>query len=146
MNNKQPFIQLPLFLLATGHLTTDLNQGALPVLLPFLKNAFQLTYAQVGYIVLIQNLTSSVIQPLFGYLTDKISLAWLIPAGVLLASLGMAVTGYAPSYAVLLLIVIITGLGVASFHPQASKTVHFISSAAHKGRNQGFFSVGASNC
>lgn len=141
--NQQKFpIQVPLLLLALGHLTTDLSQGALPVLLPFLKNAFQLSYAQVGIIVLTQNVTSSVIQPLFGYLTDKISMPWLIPAGVLLSGIGMSLTGYTPSYAVLLLVVIITGLGVASFHPQASKTVHFISPAAVKGRNQGIFSVG----
>ncbi len=143
MLEKSEFnIKLPLLLLAIGHMTTDLSQGALPVLLPFLKDAFQLTYAQVGFIVLTQNITSSVIQPLFGYLTDKLSLPWLIPVGVLLAGLGMSITGYAPTYTVLLLIVTITGLGVASFHPQASKTVHFLSTAAAKGRNQGFFSVG----
>ncbi len=139
---KELTIKFPLLLLAIGHMSTDLSQGALPVLLPFLKDAFQLTYAQVGYIVLTQNITSSVIQPFFGYLTDKISMPWLIPVGVLLAGLGMSITGYAPTYAVLLLIVTLTGLGVASFHPQASKTVHFISTAATKGRNQGFFSVG----
>lgn len=131
-----------LLLLAAGHLITDLSQGALPVLLPYLKDLFQLTYAQIGYIVLVQNLTSSVIQPLFGYLTDKKSLPWLLPCGVLLAGIGMSLMGFAPNYAVLLLIVIITGLGVASFHPQASKTTHFISTPETKGRNQGFFSVG----
>ncbi|MDU2064742.1 MAG: MFS transporter [Sporomusaceae bacterium] len=142
MTTKKFSLQLPLLLLALGHLTTDLSQGALPVLLPFLKDAFSLTYAQVGYIVLTQNITSSVIQPIFGYLTDKISMPWLIPCGVLLSGIGMSLTGYTPSYTVLLLVVTITGLGVASFHPQASKTVHFISSPATKGRNQGIFSVG----
>lgn len=141
-NKKGATIKLPLLLLALGHLTTDLSQGALPVLLPFLKEAFTLTYAQVGYIVLTQNITSSVIQPLFGYITDKISLPWLIPFGVLLSGLGMAITGYSPSYMALLFVVTITGLGIASFHPQGSKTVHFISTPATKGRDQGFFSVG----
>ena len=76
MPKAQPFLPL-------GHLITDLSQGALPALLPFLKKAFDLTYAQLGTLVLMQNLTSSVIQPIFGYLTDRVTLPWLLPASVL---------------------------------------------------------------
>lgn len=133
---------LPVFILAIAHLVTDLTQGAVPILLPFLKEKFMLTYAQVGMIVLVQNLTSSVIQPIFGYYTDKISLFWLLPASVLVATIGITLTGYASSYTSLLLIVIITGVGVAAFHPQASRSAMLLSSADSKGRNMGLFSVG----
>jgi FSR family fosmidomycin resistance protein-like MFS transporter len=139
---KQPFISKPLALLALSHAVTDLSQGALPVLLPFLKNAFGLTYAQVGVIVLAQNFTSSVIQPLFGYITDRLSLPWLLPLGVILSGIGMAVTGLVGSYHLLLFTVIVAGLGIAAFHPQASKGAHFVSAGPNKGRNMGIFSVG----
>ncbi len=139
---KEQLLTKPLVLLTLGHLITDFGQGALPVLLPFLKTAFDLSYTQVGIIVLVQNLTSSVIQPVFGYLTDRVSLPWLIPASVLLAGIGLAIIGLMPSYYTLLLAVIIGGLGIACFHPQASKSTHLISSAATKGRSMGLFSVG----
>lgn len=136
------FITTPLLLLTIGHFVTDLSQGALPILLPYLKELFSLSYAQIGTIILIQNLTSSVIQPLFGYLTDKVSLPWLLPTGILLAGTGFALTGFAPSYPLLLMIVILTGLGVASFHPQASRSANLVSHPAVRGRSMGLFSVG----
>ncbi len=139
---KHSYISKPLAMLTIAHGVTDLSQGALPAMLPFLKNFFQLTYAQVGAIVLTQNLTSSVIQPLFGYITDKVFLPWLIPVSLLLAGLGMAATGLATSYSLLLLTIVVSGLGIAGFHPQASKSAHLISSAASKGRSMGTFSVG----
>ncbi len=139
---KQPIVTFPLFLLALGHAVTDLSQGALPVLLPFLKTTFGLTYAQVGVIVLFQNITSSVIQPAFGYVTDRLSLPWLVPAGVLLSGIGMAVTGLMGSYHLLLAVVVITGLGVAAFHPQGSKGAHFVSVGSRRGQSMAVFSVG----
>ena len=139
---KEPVLTLPLILLAISHAVTDLSQGALPVLLPFLKNAFDLTYAQVGMIVLAQNITSSVIQPAFGYVADRLSLPWLIPAGVLLSGIGIAVTGLVGSYSALLAIVIVTGMGVAAFHPQGSKSAHFVSASSRRGQSMAVFSVG----
>ncbi len=139
---KQPIVTFPLVLLALGHTVTDLSQGALPVLLPFLKTAFDLTYAQVGIIVLAQNITSSVIQPAFGYVTDRLSLPWLVPAGVLLSGIGLAVTGLVDSYRLLLAVVVVTGLGVAAFHPQGSKGAHFVSVSSRRGQSMAVFSVG----
>lgn len=131
-----------LYVLAVSHLVTDLAQGALPVLLPLLQTTFNLTYAQLGALVLMQNLMSSVIQPLFGFITDRVSLPWLLPTGVLISGVGMTLTGFMPSYPLLLMVIIIGGLGIASFHPQGSKTVHFVSAATAKGRSMAVFSVG----
>ncbi len=131
-----------LFLLAAAHLVIDLSSGALPVILPFFQKMLNLTYAQVGIIVLMQNLTSSVIQPIFGYITDKTLLPGLLPISVLFAGIGMALTGLTNSYESLLAAVILCGVGVASFHPQASKTANFVSKADQKGRSMGIFSVG----
>src|SRR5574342_1255875 len=79
-------------LLALGHLVIDTNQGSLPALLPYLKAALGLTYTATGVIVLMANITSSLIQPLFGLLADKTSRRWLLPLSVFLSSLGLALS------------------------------------------------------
>jgi len=143
MTEKQPsFLNKHLLLIAFSHAVTDLSVGALPILLPFFKSTFALTYTQVGFIVLIQNIASSVIQPIFGYLSDRLRLIWLVPAGLLLAGVGTAVTGLAPSYSALLVIVIITGLGIATFHPQAAKSVYEVSDMQSRGRSMAIYSLG----
>src|SRR6266571_4595278 len=109
-------------LLALGHFVVDLNQGAIPAVLPFLRRLHDLTYAQAATVVLVANLTSSLIQPLFGYLTDRIARRWILPVAVLLSGAGVALTGVAPGYGGVLLLVIVMGLGVAAWHPEAYKT------------------------
>ena len=113
----------PLFLLILGHLITDTAQGALPVMLPFIKDSLHLSYAQAGAILFVFNLTSSIIQPLFGWLADRLSALWLVPTGIFAAGLGMGLVGLAPSYYLLLPAVLVAGLGIASFHPEAYRCV-----------------------
>jgi FSR family fosmidomycin resistance protein-like MFS transporter len=139
---KLPFLNKPLLLISLSHVITDLSSGALPILLPFFKSAFGLSYAQVGIIVLTQNFTSSIIQPLFGYITDRLSLSWLTPLSLLLAGIGTAATGLATSYQMLLMIVVITGLGVAAFHPQSAKDVHTVSDVSVRGQSMAVYSLG----
>ena len=109
-------------LLALGHMVIDINQGSLPAILPVLKDALNLSYAATGVIVLTANVTSSLIQPLFGYFADKTARRWLLPLSVLLSSLGLAFLGFAPSYAAVLALVMITGFGVAAYHPEGYRT------------------------
>ena len=113
-----------LALLAVGHMTTDVYQGSVPALLPFLKDAFQLNYTQTGTIVLAMQVASSLIQPLFGYLADRAERIWLMPAGVAVAALGITLMGAAPSYTACLLMITVGSLGIAAFHPQAYKAAH----------------------
>jgi MFS transporter, FSR family, fosmidomycin resistance protein len=111
-----------LSLLALGHMVVDINQGALAALLPFLKSALTLSYTATGIIVLTSNVTSSLIQPLFGYFADKTARRWLLPVSVLFSSIGLGFLGLAPSYAAILLLVLVTGLGVAAYHPEGYRT------------------------
>lgn len=133
---------LPVLGLVLGHLVTDLQGGALPIVLPHLKEIFALSYSQLAAIVLTQNITSSVIQPIFGYLTDKKSLPQLLPYCAALAGAGFAAVGWVSSYEFLLLAVIFIGIASATYHPQASKTVNFLSTKAAKAKNMGLFSLG----
>lgn len=112
-----------LLLLIAAHLVTDTAQGALPALLPLLKENLGLSYALAGAIIMTMNLTSSVIQPLFGYLTDRWSLRWLLPLGVAASGVGLALVALAPDYGTVLAAVVFSGLGVASYHPEAFKSV-----------------------
>lgn len=127
--------------LAVGHMVIDINQGALPAILPFLREAFALSYAAAGTIMLVANLTSSVIQPLFGYLSDQTSRRWLLPLSVFVSGLGLALTGVAPSYGVLLALVVIMGFGVAAYHPEGYRTASHVA-GERKATGLSFFSIG----
>jgi MFS family permease len=89
-------------LLALGHLIVDVNQGSLSAVLPFAKSAHRLSYAQVGILVLMANVTSSIIQPIFGYVADRTSRRWILPASLLVSGAGIGLTGLAGSYETLL--------------------------------------------
>ncbi len=130
-----------LLLLSMGHLITDINQGGLPVLLPFIKDSLDLSYTAAGAIIMTSNLTSSTIQPLFGYLSDRWGASWLLPTGVLMACLGFSLVGLAPTYPLILVAVLISGLGVASFHPEGFKAAQSFT-GARKATGMSFFSVG----
>jgi FSR family fosmidomycin resistance protein-like MFS transporter len=109
-------------LLALGHLVIDVTQGSLPAVLPLLKSAHGLTYAQAAAVVLVANLTSSIIQPLFGYLSDHAVRRWLLPASIFTAGAGSALIGLAPGYLAVLALVVLMGLGIAAWHPEGYKT------------------------
>jgi FSR family fosmidomycin resistance protein-like MFS transporter len=130
-----------LWIVAIAHGVTDLSAGALLVALPFLKAKFALTYAEVSAIALVQNFTSSVSQPLFGYFSDRSPRPWLMPAGCLISGMAMVASLLAPHYYLTLLLTAITGLGMAAFHPEAAKTANRLSGKA-KGKGVSLFAVG----
>jgi MFS transporter, FSR family, fosmidomycin resistance protein len=127
--------------LSAGHLFTDLNQGAVAALLPFLVAERGLSLAAAGTLVLAATVSSSVVQPLFGIFSDNRPLPALLPLGVLSAGIGMAVVGVSPSYPLILLCVVLSGIGVAAFHPEAARFANYVS-GARRARGMSFFSVG----
>lgn len=130
-----------LALLGLGHMMVDLNTGALPALLPFLKNTLALSYTMIGTLVLVASLSSSLIQPIFGHLSDRSARPWLLPFGVFAATCGMATIGLASSYQLILLLVCVSGIGVASYHPEAYKTA-YLATGEKKATGISLFSVG----
>jgi FSR family fosmidomycin resistance protein-like MFS transporter len=127
--------------LSSGHLATDLAQGALPALLPFLTTRFDLSYTMVGALVLAATISSSLIQPAFGLWSDARKALWLLPAGVAVAGVGMAFASIAPSYGLVLLGVLVSGVGVAAYHPEGSKFASYVS-GSRRATGMSFFSVG----
>jgi len=127
--------------LSAGHLFTDLNQGAVAALVPFLTAERGISLAAAGALVFAATVSSSIVQPLFGIFSDKKPIPALMPLGVLLAGCGMALVGVAPSYPLILLCVVASGLGVAAFHPEAARFANYVSGSG-RARGMSFFSVG----
>ncbi len=130
-----------LAILSFGHLITDVNQGALPALLPLFKDALDLSYTMAGVILLFGNVASSVIQPVFGYVSDRRPLGWLLPVAPIVACFGMALTGFIHNYWLLVILVTFYGVGVASFHPEGFKTASFFT-GEKKATGMSLFMVG----
>lgn len=130
-----------LFLLSLGHFCTDFIQGALPALLPFLKDRFQLSYAAAGMLLMAAHMTSSVIQPIFGYFTDRRPFPFLLPLGLLVSGAGLALVPFAPSIGWLLAFVVFMGLGTAAFHPEGFKATACIVSEK-RATGMSLFSLG----
>jgi len=130
-----------LLLLSSGHLVTDIYQGALPVILPFLKAKLMLSYTATGAILLVGTLTSSIIQPLFGYISDRREKPLLLPLGCLCAALGFSMLALPSSFSLVLPLVVLSGLGIASYHPEGFRTAHFFT-GKRKVTGMSIFSVG----
>jgi FSR family fosmidomycin resistance protein-like MFS transporter len=128
-------------LLFLGHLATDVNQGALPALLPFLIFEHQLSYAAAAGIVFAANISSSFVQPLFGYAADRFSKPWLMPVGILLAGLGLALMGLVSSYQLIMSAAILSGIGVAAYHPEGARLVNIVA-GERKATAMSLFGVG----
>ena len=127
--------------LGFGHLCVDLCQGAVPALLTFWAAERGYSYAALGALVLFSTIGSSIIQPLFGLLADRVARPWFMPVGLVTAGVGIACAGPAPSYGLTALAVVVSGVGVASFHPEGAKFAG-IASRERRGRGMSLFSVG----
>jgi FSR family fosmidomycin resistance protein-like MFS transporter len=127
--------------LSAGHLFTDVAQGSVPALLPFLISRHHLGYAAASALVLAATISSSVIQPFFGHISDRRSIPWLMPLGPALGGLGIALAGLAPSYALTFAAIVLSGVGVAAFHPEASRFANYVS-GARRASGMSLFSVG----
>ncbi|MDR3200933.1 MAG: MFS transporter [Spirochaetales bacterium] len=131
-----------LWILSAGHMFTDMNQGALPAILPFLIVAGGLSYSGAAGLTFAIALSSSVIQPLFGIWADKMSKPWLMPVGILMAGGCLSLIGFFPRhYSVMFTAAIFSGIGIAAFHPEAARIANHMA-GSKKGGGMSIFSVG----
>ena len=127
--------------LAAGHLGTDFANGALPALLPFLKDRFSLSYTLAAVVMLASTASSSLVQPLFGLWSDRRGALWLLPTGVAVAGVGIGVAAAMPAYWLVVLLVAVSGLGVAAYHPEGSKFAAY-TSGEKRASGMSAFSIG----
>ena len=127
--------------LSLAHIVDDVNQSALPALLPFLIAGRHLTYTAAAGLMLFASLSSSIVQPAIGHLSDRRSMPWLIALGVLLAGGGFALAGTMPTYFGIALCVGVSGFGIAMFHPEAARFANYVA-GAKKATGMRWFAVG----
>lgn len=128
-------------LVALAHLIIELCNNYLPVVYPILIEKMSLNYTQIGAIALVGTAAGSIVQPLFGYLSDRWDPHRLTALSVLWIGILMGLVGFAPNYPLLLLLVGLGALGSAAFHPSGA-SVAMTSTGEHKGAAASVFSVG----
>ncbi len=129
------------YLTSLGHICSDINQGALAAVLPFLVMLDGYSYAAVAMLVFAANIASAVIQPLFGWLGDKHPSPWLMALGVFLAGFGMTLIGFLDSYWAIVAAAMLSGIGVAMFHPEGGRLAN-LAAGERKGNGMSIFAVG----
>ncbi|WHR57269.1 MFS transporter [Acinetobacter haemolyticus] len=126
---------------AFAHLLNDLIQAVLPAIYPMLKANFSLSFAQVGLISFVYQITGSLLQPWIGLYTDKHPKPYLLPLGMMVTLCGILILAFSPSFTVLLLASALIGVGSATFHPEASRVAR-MASGGRLGTAQSTFQVG----
>lgn len=130
-----------LFAISSVHLLNDAMQSVVSALFPIFEDSLGLKFGQIGWIAFTLNMTSSVLQPAVGFLSDKKPAPWMLPVGMACSLVGMAGLAYAPSFWMLLLAVVFVGFGSAVFHPEGSRVV-FFAAGERRGLAQSIYQVG----
>lgn len=126
---------------AVAHLLNDLIQAVLPAIYPMLKTNFSLSFAQVGLISLVYQITASLLQPWIGLYTDKHPKPYLLPFGMVVTFSGILLLAFSPNFIVLLMASALIGVGSSTFHPEASRVAR-MASGGRFGTAQSTFQVG----
>lgn len=133
-----------LFMISFSHFLNDLIQSTIPSLYPILKGEFSLSFAQIGIITLVFQLTASILQPFVGIYTDKKPNPRSLAIGMGLSMAGLLLLAAAHQYYVILISVALIGMGSSIFHPEASRVAQ-LASGGQKGLAQSIFQVGGNS-
>ncbi|MHB8125457.1 MAG: MFS transporter [Desulfitobacteriaceae bacterium] len=128
MNENHQIQYSKIGILSLAHMLNDLYSNFLPQMLPFLvvlTPGFTATRAAI--LVSAFTISSSLIQPLFGYFLDRQGKRWLVHVGTLWMAVMLSLTGLVHNYVLLVILAALAGLGTAAFHPQASTMVNVLS-------------------
>jgi FSR family fosmidomycin resistance protein-like MFS transporter len=128
----------PLILFCLGHLFVDLYSSALAVFQPLLVDHFRLSFTQAGVLGGLLSFSSSVMQPVYGYLSDRFHTPLFSTMAPAVAGMFISSLGLAPGFWALMAMVWLGGAGIASFHPQAaSNAIHRVQ--GNRGRAMAIF-------
>lgn len=130
-----------LFAMGFCHLLNDMIQSVIPAMYPVLKDNFGFTFAQIGIITLVFQLTSSIFQPFVGQYADRRPQPYSLSAGMCFTLTGLLLLAFASNFFLILLAVAIIGCGSSVFHPEASRVAQ-IASGGRKSLAQSIFQVG----
>lgn len=130
-----------LFSIGFAHLLNDMIQSVVPSIYPILKNEYELSFVQIGIITFVFQLTSSLLQPVVGWYSDKHPRPYSLAAGMVSTLIGLCLLSVANSFTFVLLSVAIIGCGSSVFHPEASRVAQ-MASGGRKSLAQSIFQVG----
>jgi FSR family fosmidomycin resistance protein-like MFS transporter len=126
---------------SVAHLLNDTIQSLIPAIYPILKSSFRLSFAQVGLIALILQLTASLLQPLVGLYADRRPTPYLLVIGMGFSLIGLLLLAFAGNLPTLLVAAGLVGVGSSVFHPESSRVARMASGGQH-GLAQSLFQVG----
>jgi FSR family fosmidomycin resistance protein-like MFS transporter len=145
---ESPSIRIPtqtvypiLFAISFSHLLNDTVQSLIPAIYPLIKDSFQLNFTQIGMVTLVFQLSSSLLQPVVGAITDKRPYPYALPVGMGISLIGLVILSVASNFTIILISVGLIGIGSAVFHPEASRMAH-AAAGANRGMAQSIFQVG----
>lgn len=124
-----------------GHFSVDWCQGAIPALLPYFISHYGLTYQEAATLIFANVIVASVLQPAFGYFSDRVSKPWFIPMGTLMAGATMVWIAFSTTYWSLFLAAMVCGVASSIFHPEGALMVNRVA-GKEMGKAMGTFSVG----
>jgi FSR family fosmidomycin resistance protein-like MFS transporter len=126
----------------SAHAVDDLYQGLVPAAIPFFVLERHYSYAAASGLALAATVGSAVPQLLIGLLADRRPLLWMAPLGLVLAGLGAGLAGLIHPYPAVFALLILSGLGVAMFHPPAGRDAR--RAAHHSATAMSYFAAGGS--
>ena len=138
---QQGAVAAVLLMVSLGHLLNDMFQSVIPAIYPMLKEALGLSFLQIGAITLTNQLTSSLLQPLVGYFSDRHPRPYALAFGMCFTLSGLLLLSVAESFLLVLLSVAFVGVGSSVLHPESSKVAR-MASGGQKGMAQSVFQVG----
>lgn len=126
---------------SVSHLLNDVVQSLVPAIYPTLRDAFQLSFAQIGYMTLALMLTASLLQPMVGFITDRRPAPFALVLSMAISCGGLLLLAFAWTYPLLLLAAALVGVGSSVFHPESSRVAR-LASGGRYGLAQSVFQVG----
>ncbi|WP_417016104.1 MFS transporter [Alistipes sp.] len=130
-----------LFTIGFCHLLNDMIQSVIPAMYPIFKESFGFTFAQIGLITLVFQLTSSIFQPFVGLYADRHPQPYSLSLGMCLSLAGLVALAFTSAFGAILLTVALIGGGSSVFHPEASRVAQ-LASGGRKSLAQSIFQVG----
>ncbi|WP_121248489.1 MFS transporter [Solirubrobacter pauli] len=127
---------------ATAHATADLYQGLVPAAVPYFVLERNLSYSAASGLALAATFGSALPQLPIGMLADRRRVPWLGPVGLVLAAVGVGLAGVFAPYPLVFAMLLLSGLGVAMFHPPAGRDARV--AAAHSASAMSVFAAGGS--
>ncbi len=141
MSNNQKAVVSILAMVSLAHLLNDLLQSVIPAVYPILKENWGLTFGQIGILTLVLQLTSSILQPIVGFVSDKKPYPYELAIGMSGTFSGLMLLAFANSFPLMIIAVALAGCGSAVLHPEASRVARYASGGA-KGLAQSVFQFG----